>query len=648
MRLRYVVSVGLLLWAAASRLDAENGTAAHEWRHWGADKANSHYSAADQINRENVNQLRLAWKWDPEEVEKATGETSRGYKSTPLYAGGKFFTITGLNILVALDPATGKQLWSFDPKAYQMPRGGHGLGQRGVEYWSDGATERIILATGGLQLFSIDAKTGECDENFGEEGGWTDLSKNLGREYNRRDLGLNSPAIVCRDTIVVGSVVNDFGQTKDMPPGHVRGYDVRTGKMKWIFHTIPQAGEYGVETWEGDSWKYSGNTNVWSLMSADEELGYVYLPTGTPTNDHYGGHRLGDNLFAESIVCLKAETGERVWHFQAVHHGIWDYDFPCAPNLVDITVNGKKIKAVAAISKQGFTYVFDRATGEPVWPIEERPVPPSKIPGERAAPTQPFPTKPPAFESQGVTEADLIDFTPELKAEALKIASEYEIGPLFTPPIIAGHEGKKGLIQNPGMAGGANWPGTGFDPETGLLYVQSVTWPGMMALAETDPARSDMEYNRGVRGGSRIAGPQGLPLLKPPYGRITAIDLNKGEIAWQIPHGDGPRNHPAIKHLNLPPLGSHYYSGLAGNGTLVTKTLLFCNQSIAAAESGGEADTGVMRAYDKATGEIVWESKLETSPVGPIATFVHGGKQYLTFTAGGRGGKMELLAYALP
>ena len=317
--------------------------------------------------------------------------------------------------------------------------------------------------------------------------------------------------------------------------------------MKWIFHSIPQAGELGVETWENDSWKYTGNTNVWSMMSADEELGYVYLPFGTPTDDYYGGHRLGDNLFSESLVCLNAESGERVWHFQAVHHGIWDYDFPCAPNLVDITVDGVKIKAVAQVSKQGFTYVFDRVTGEPIWPIVERPVPESTVPGEKTAPTQPYPTKPPAFETQGITEDTLIDLTEELKVRARELLKDYAVGPMFTPPIYAGQDGKIGHIQLPGMLGGANWPGATVDPETGILYVQSVTKPLGMALREGGRL-GDLTYRRGD---FAIPSLDGLPFIKPPWGRITAIDLNTGEFAWQVPHGDGPRNHPAIRDLNL-------------------------------------------------------------------------------------------------
>lgn len=625
---------------------AENGFMKGDWLHHGGDHHSTRYSSADQVNAENVKNLKLAWRWDISEVEKDAPEKSRSYKSTPLVVNGMIYTITGINVVAALDAGTGKPVWVFDPKAYDKPRGTHGgLSQRGIEYWTDGKEERIILATAGLQLIAIDAKTGKQIMSFGEEGGWTDLGKGLGREINRSDFGINSPVIVCRDTIIAGSIVNDFGHTQSLPPGHVRGYDVRTGKMKWIFHTIAQAGEPGVETWENDSWKYTGSTNVWSMMSADDELGYVYLPTSTPTDDHYGGARLGNNLYAESIVCLKADTGERVWHFQGVHHGIWDYDFPCAPNLVDITVDGKKIKAIAQVSKQAFTYVLDRVTGKPVWPIEERPVPASKVPGEKASPTQPFPTKPPAFDRQGVTEENLIDFTPELKEEAKKILSDYEIGPLFTPPIVAGQDGKKGLMQLPGMIGGANWPGAAVDPETGILYVQSITQPGFMGLVAPDPNRSDLKYTRG--GGGRNAGPKGLPLFKPPYGRITAIDLNKGDIKWQIPHGDGPRNHPALKDLKLGPLGSNYYSGLAANGTLVTKTLLFDNQDEPPA-LGGSAETGVMRAFDKETGKVLWENKIESAPISPMITYVNKGKQYFAFTVGGRGNKMELLAFALP
>jgi quinoprotein glucose dehydrogenase len=533
--------------AAVSAQDAPVG----EWHHYASDRASTKYTPLDQIMRDNVTDLVECWRWQPETPIGVTQPVGQ-FKTTPLMIDGMLYATTGFSEVVALNPATGEVIWKYDPKSYEKGRPANtGFQHRGVDYWTDGEIERLIIATGGRQLISIDRKTGEPDPNFGDNG-QVDLTKGLGREVNERVLGFNAPPVVCRDTIVVGSIIFDAPTTKEMVPGHIRGYDVRTGEMKWRFNTIPQEGEFGVETWHDDSWKYTGNTNAWSMLSADEDLGYVYAPIGTPTNDWYGGHRKGENLFAESLVCLNAETGERVWHFQAVRHGLWDYDLPCAPNLVDITVDGQTIKAVAQVSKQGYCYVFNRETGEPVWPIEDRPAPKSDVPGEWTSPTQPHPTKPPAFERQGITEDDLIDFTPELFAEAKEILKDYVYGPLFTPPSLAGDT--KGTILMPGPAGGANWGGAAFDPETQILYVPSMTLPFTIAVGPADKNRSNFDYM--IAGGGVTPGPQGLPLLKPPYGRITAIDLNKGDFVWQVPHGDGPVDHPALKDLELEPLGS--------------------------------------------------------------------------------------------
>ena len=423
---------------------------------------------------------------------------------------------------------------------------------------------------------------------FGEEG-IVDLYENINEGLDRPaiedgQIGLNSPVTIVGDVIVVGAALRATAPAPEFPAGFVRGFDARSGEQLWIFHTIPQPGEFGNDTWEDDSWRYSGNTGVWAPMSADEELGYVYLPVETPTNDLYGGHRPRDNLFAESLVCLDAKTGERIWHFQFVHHGIWDYDTPTAPALVDITVAGRRIKAVAQVTKQAFTYVFDRVTGEPVWPIEERPVPQSTVPGELASPTQPFPTRPAPFDRQGVTGDDLLDFTAELNAEARRIASEYRLGPLFTPPILAGSGGSRALLMLPHMTGGANWQGGAVDVETGILYVASVTNPTVAGLTN-DPARTTMDY---VSGGGRRTpgerqtqgcgdiGPLGLPLIKPPWGRITAIDLNTGDHLWMVPNGDTPdcvKNHPALSGVEIPRTGKPERSGI-----LVTRDIAVCRR----------------------------------------------------------------------
>ena len=552
-----------------------------EWPNFGNDPGNTKYSPLDQIDRTNFEKLEVAWTWESISAQVAA-DNSRvkpgQFKVVPIMLDGLVYVATEVAQVAAVDAATGKTVWEHDPESWRAGRPANlGFQHRGVAAWrgtaGDGEREqtRIFIATHDRRLLALDGKTGEPVGGFGSAG-VVDLlpdrgQEHFGRRVNPRNITHSSPVAIVGNTIIVGSVISDGAVRKTAPPGHIRGFDAITGAMKWIFHTIPQEGEPGVETWEGDSWKYSGNTNVWSMMAVDEELGYVYLPTGTPTNDFYGGHRLGDNLYAESIVCLNADTGERVWHFQAVHHGLWDYDFPTPPHLLDIKVDGKTIKALAQTSKQAFIYVFDRVTGKPVWPIEEREVPASDVPGERASPTQPFPTKPPAFDRQGVSHDDLVDFTPEIKAEAIEIASGYKIGPLFTPPSIG-----EGTLMLPSAGGGANWPGAAVDPETGILYVPSSTGISRHPLNKTDPARSDLTYTGSFFGS--VQGPRGLPLVKPPWGRVTAIDLNKGEHVWMTPNGVGPKGHPALKDLDLPPL----LGGGRGN-PLLTKSLLFVTQN---------------------------------------------------------------------
>jgi quinoprotein glucose dehydrogenase len=449
--------------------------------------------------------------------------------------------------------------------------------------------------------------------------------------------------------IVVGSSITDARPTRRRAPGDVRGFDVRTGAERWVFHSIPQPGEFGHETWKDGSWQHTGNTNVWTVMSADEELGYVYLPFSTPTNDWYGGHRPGDNLFSESLVCLDAATGRRVWHFQAVHHGVWDYDLPAAPNLVDIRVDGRPIKAVAQISKQGFVYVFDRATGAAVWPIEERPVPQSTVPGERTSPTQPFPTRPAPFDRQGVSESDLIDFTPELRRMALDFIKDKDIGPLYTPPT------ERGLIQLPGAIGGANWVGAAFDRETGILYVPSITRPYLMKIVRTKAGTTDAEYEWQVN--RTLTLPNGLPILKPPYGRITAIDLDTGDHVWQVPLGEGPRNHPALRGLNLPRLGWPNRAAplLVGNLLFVGP---FPNHfSYLPQLVGGTVAPAVTEelhrfhprffAFDKKTGALLWEMELDKNVTNAPMTYLAGGRQYIVFATGGAMTDAELVALAV-
>ena len=654
---RSVVIVAILLGTGVSA-PAQQGARDGEWRHYGGDAGSTKYSALDQIDRDNVADLEIAWRW---RTDNFGPRLDYNYQATPLMVGGVLYTSAGWRrTVVAIDGATGETLWM-----YRLDEGERGdvapvraSSGRGVAYWTDGQDDaRIIHVTKGYHLVALDAATGYPMPGFGEQG-VVDLYDGIYDGLDRPavedgQIGLNSPALVVGDVIVVGAALRATAPSPDFPAGFVRGFDARTGEQLWIFHTIPQPGEFGNDTWDNDSWRYSGNTGVWAPMSADHELGYVYLPVETPTNDLYGGHRPGDNLFAESLVCLDARTGERVWHFQLIHHGIWDYDIPTPPALVDITVDGREIKAVAQVTKQAFTYVFDRVTGEPVWPIEERPVPASTVPGEQAAPTQPFPTRPAPFDRQGVSNDDLLDFTPELAAEARRIASEYQLGPIYAPPILAGQDGLRALLMLPQMTGAANWQGGAVDAETGILYVASATAPTVAGLVN-DPSRSTMDYVGGggrrrgaaARQGCGEIGPLGLPLIKPPWGRITAIDLNTGEHVWMIPNGDTPdcvRNHPALSGVDIPRTGKPERSGI-----LVTKTLVFAGEGGGLFATPTWAGGPMFYAYDKHTGETIWEFELPKGQSGIPMTYMVEGKQYIAMAISARGEPAELVALTLP
>ncbi|MGI9251188.1 MAG: pyrroloquinoline quinone-dependent dehydrogenase [Pseudohongiellaceae bacterium] len=602
---------------------------ADTWPSYGGDNGSQKYKPFDQINADNVSQLHIAWEWistdNPTVAENLEQENFRAipaaFKATPLEVNGVLYIPTSYGRIAALDARNGEELWVFDTKAWEAGRPANlGYNTRGVAYWreddsdTESNKERLFFATYDARLWSIDINTGQPDPEFGDAGN-IDLTLGLGRDVNRDLYGVISPPLVTNNRVIVNSIVHDIPPYKEMPPGHVRAFNPHNGELEWMFKTIPQAGEFGNDTWEDDSWQYTGNTNSWTIMSADDELGIVYLPIGTPTNDWYGGLRKGDNLFAESLVAVRADTGERIWHFQMVHHGLWDYDLPAAPTLMDITVNGRPIKAVAQLSKQGFTYVFDRVSGEPVWPIEERAVPQSTVPGERASPTQPFPTRPPAFELQGISEETLIDFTPELRAAALQNIERFDYGPLFTPPSL------RGTINLPGWAGGAIWHGGAFDPDTGMYYIPSATSPIVAQLEEADATQTDLAYVRG--GTTSIGGPQGLPLTKPPYGRITAIDMNSGEHIWMVPHGEGIRQRIIDMGILDPgPVGSP-----SRTGPVLTSTLLFLAQS-----DGGR---NLLRAFDKASGEIIHEVTLPLPPAGTPMTYMVDGKQYLSIAVGG-------------
>jgi quinoprotein glucose dehydrogenase len=616
-------------------------TSTGEWITWGGDAGYMRYSPLDQINKDNVKTLEIAWRW------KALPQGTRpdsNLKATPIMIDGVLYTPTGVHQVCAIDPGTGKTLWTYTPSPANLADGrGLGVSTRAVAYWSDGVQKRLFHNTLDGRLLSIDAKTGKADTAFGK-GGAVNLREHLVEGRTVGTLGSSSPATVVGD-VVIAQVVGDVtSPNKEATPGHIRGYDVRTGKLLWTFHTIPQKGELGNETWENDSWRYTGNTGVWSMMSADLELGYVYLPVETPTHDFYGGHRLGDNLFGESIVCLDARTGKRVWHFQIVHHGVWDYDPPAAPILHDIVIDGRTIRAVTLLTKQNMSFVFDRVTGKPVWPIEERPVPQIAVPGERHSKTQPYPTKPSPYSRQGYHEDDLIDFTPELKAEALSIAKNYVRGPLYTPttPIVDG--GTQGTWVFPGYGGGANWNGAAFDPETGLMFVPTRNSIMVASLTKADPALTNWNFIRAPT--ESIQGPRGLPINRPPWSLITATDMNKGEHVWSRSIGGAPaaiRNHPALKGLNL----DFDNMGQPGvrPGPLATKTLLFLAE---AGNLSGDPGGPLFRAYDKLTGEVVAEIELPSKASGAPMTYMHEGRQYIVIAVSTREHPAELVALALP
>jgi len=660
---------------------AQTGAPANgEWPTYGGDLGSTKYSPLDQIDGTNFGDLEVAWRWrsadgmlslavpgsgewradsalifeelnrrDPDRWRDGQPPTISNFKATPLMVGERLFINMPTSQVASIDATTGQTLWVFNPKTYEQGTTTMTArwNQRGVAYWSDGPErrdERIYAGTGNGYLICLDAKTGSPCLDFGDDG-WVDLMADIPRATRGERDWLNallysvqSPPFVVGNTIVTPASISSYNITKEAPPGWMRGFDARSGHTKWTFHTIPQGDEYGNDTWQGDSWRYTGKVGVWSMMSADPELGYIYLPTNTAAPDYYGGHRLGDNLFAESVVALDIETGERVWHFQAVHHGLWDYDFPAAPNLVDVTVEGRgRVKALAQISKQGFTYVFDRVTGEPIWPIEERPVDvTTDLPGEQPSPTQPFPTKPEAFEYQGATVDDLVDFTPELRQLAIEAIAPYRTGPLFTP------QSRRGTIQRPSTGGGANWSGAGFDPETGILYVPSENRFSVKHYREPEPDEGATLAIIEVRGEgtSRPQMPQGIPLFKPPYSRMTAIDLTTGEHLWMKPMGNGDRirNLPALRDLDLPPLGGD--SSRAG--PLVTKTLL-----IYALTAGGTGDGPRLVAFDKATGDEIASVDLPGGAIGTPMTYMVDGKQYLALTVGGAR-VPELIALALP
>jgi quinoprotein glucose dehydrogenase len=681
LRIAWLVAFFLLM---AAGLFAQAGAANGEWPAYAGDLRNYHYSPLDQINASNFSKLEIAWRFKTDSLG-----TRPEYKleGTPIMVKGVVYATAGSRrSVVALDAATGELLWVHGEhegaRAAASPRQ---LSGRGLSYWTDGrGDERILFVTPGYRLVCLDAKTGAPIKTFGTTG-LVDLKTyavyGTGQPIDliNGEIGLHAtPAVTKSGVVLVGSAFREGGtpKTHNNTKGMVLAFDVRSGKKLWQFNTIPRPGEFGNDTWLNESWATNGNTGVWSQMAVDEELGLAYLPVETPSSDFYGGHRPGNNLFGDTLVCVDLKTGQRKWHFQLVHHSVWNMDIAAAPVLADITVNGKPIKAVFESSKQAFMYVFDRVTGQPVWPIEERPVEKGDVPGEWYSPTQPFPTKPPAYDNQGILTDSLIDFTPELRQEAIKLVSKYKIGPIFTPPSVSKQDGTLGTLISPGSQGGTNWPGGSYDPETHTAYVFSQTAIALLGLIPPPSPVSDMNFVQGVdgvvpqvrramgatpaapppappaggRSGAAPGGPggltvSGLPLLKPPYGRITAIDLDKGEFRWQIAHGETPdniRNHPALKGLNVPRTGR---PGLIG--PLTTKTLVIAGEAGFFTTPSG-ARGAMLRAYDKMTGKEAGAVYMPAPQSGSPMTYMLNGEQYIVVAIGGGNYSGELVAFKLP
>ncbi len=625
-----------LIAAAALPLPAPAALAAQEseWRHWGADAASTRYSPLDQIDASNFDRLEMAWMWRGDNFGP---DPDPFLRATPIYVNGTLYSVAGSRrTAVAIDPATGETLWTFrEPPTKRWEDSMRKNYGKGVAYGEVNGRGMIYLVTPGFFLHALDPETGRPIESFGD-GGTVDLLDHLGPWEHHPEDGLppeigyitnSSPPIVVNGVIVVGnSHEQGYYQTRqENVPGNVLAYDAGTGEHLWTFNVIPQEGEFGNDTWENDAWKRTGNVSAWAPLSADPELGLVYVVTDPPTVDYFGGFHPGDNLFATSILALDVQTGERRWHFQTVHHDVWNYDNPTAPNLVDINVDGRMIRALVQTTKQGWAYVFDRATGEPVWPIEERAVPQSTVPGEQLSPTQPFVTRPAPYEMQGITEDDIIDFTPELRAEAMAILADFKLGPLFNPPSTEDHPDGV-AIHCPGANGGANIPGgAAVDPETGILYVASTkgcSAPRLVPGIDEDPD-SNVEWVSVGPGGVR--GPSGLPIFKPPYATITAIDLNTGDHLWQIPNGDTPesiRNHPLLQGIEIGNTGARSHAT-----KLVTRTLLMY------AEGRGAAP--IFRAVDKMTGRELAAIDLPGSSITAPMTYMHEGVQYVVMAVNG-------------
>jgi len=649
----------LALIVAASRLRAQGAqplTTSHgEWPSYGGDTRGSRYSPLDQISSANFSSLEVAWRF---KTDSLGPRPEYKLESTPLVVGGVLYTTGGTNrAVVALDAVTGAQKWAHredeGPRGAAAPRQ---LSGRGLAYWTDGREERVLYVTPGYRLIALDAKTGARIPTFGVEGAVdlkADIDQTILPDLVTGEIGFQGAPVVGRDVIVVGAAFREGTAPKSFKnnKGYVRGFDVRTGKRLWTFHTVPQKGEPGYDSWLNGSAEYTGNTGVWSQVTIDEELGLVYLPVESPTGDYYGGHRPGNDLYGESLVCLDLRTGAKKWHYQIVHHPIWDFDIPAAPILADIKVDGKTIKAVAVPTKQGILYTFDRLTGKPVWPMDEKPVEKGEVPGEWYSPTQPMPTKPPAYAKNGTSMDDLVDFTPELHEQAVAIASRFKLGPIFTPPVVSKADGPLATLTRGPTNGGSNWPGGAFDPETHMFYVASSNAaPIALGLAQPSKDRSDMDWVLGIApqpNGARVGlSVQGLPLFKPPYGTMTAINLDKGEIAWQVPHGETPdvvREHQALKGMTIPRTGQPGFIV----GTLVTKTLVIAGDPQVTTPPTRPRGA-MLRAYDKATGAEVGSVLLPAPISASPMTYAVNGRQYIVVAVSGGPYSGEFIALRLP
>lgn len=647
--MRRLLASAVLLASPAILAHAQQTRKSVDWPAYGNDAGGLKYSPLADIHRGNVTRLDTAFTWSANESDIPASDGQKParpgqFQTTPIAIHDTLFFSTPFNRVIALDAGTGRELWAFDPqpwKTFGQPSNGTGFVHRGVATWTDGRERRVFINS-RWRLIALDATTGKPIGSFGDHGE-VDLTANLSRSVRKEHYTNTSPPLVWGDLVILGNGVGDRLVYRGDPPGDIQAFDVRTGRRVWRFRTVPDSAEYGNETWADGSWKFEGHTNAWAPFTADSARGLLYFPIGTPSNDWYGGERRGANLFAESILCLDARTGKRVWHFQVTHHGLWDYDLPAPPNLVTVTHGGRRIDAVALPTKQGFLFMFDRVTGRPLWPIEERAVPPSDVPGEDAWPTQPVPVRPAPYARQGFSRDDVIDFTPELKAAALAEIATYRVGPLYTPPSL------EGTVTLPGSIGGSGWGGATVDPETGWLYVKATNSPSLFALQKRDTPSdtADAPYMVNL-GNSSLGvafrdGPEGtaraggmLPILKPPYGTLTAIDLNSGDTKWTIPLGDSPsvRNHPSLRGVSLPDK-----LGVAGSpGSLVTKGgLLFST-------GGGR----VLYAIDSRTGQTLWERDLgQIGYANPMTYRTRAGRQFVVI-ATGTGATAKLVAFALP